>query len=115
MTEFGMMGGGYGMYPQEPAGGEYPVDPEELELMDLYSQMGVPEDGFDLPPMEQGDYVQARDMLGVPAPQLTDEDYTALAQRFGLTDNTGVSMFGEDPAYDSPYDITRLLGGGYEP
>lgn len=115
MNEFSMMGGGYEMYPQEPTGGEYPIDPEELELMDLYSQMGSPENEFDLPPPEQGGYVQTRDMLGVPTPQLTDDDYTALAQRFGLTDKTEGSMFGEDPAYDSQYDIVRLLGGVYEP
>lgn len=114
MNELGMMGGGFNMYPQEPGVGEYPVDPEEMELMDLYAQMGSPEEEFALPEPEQGDYVQTSDMLGAPAPQLSNEDFDLLAQRFGL-DSGGSSMFGGDPAYDVQYDIARLLGGEYEP
>lgn len=49
--------------------------------------------------------------MGQP-PRLSEADYMALAQQFGITPTGGLP--GNDPAYSSDYDIANVLGRAYE-
>lgn len=83
----------------------------DFAIQQLVEQYGVTPDQamqFIIAQGPQSTPVTPQTMLGINPPQLSPQDYAMLAQQFGL-DHTGV---GEDPAYDSEYDIAALLGGG---
>lgn len=78
---------------------QYGIQPEQaLELIMAQSQEQMP---------------NTSDILGQRAPQLSDEDFYALAQQFGLSPEQGFSGVGSDPSYGNDYDVARLLGGSY--
>lgn len=56
--------------------------------------------------------VTPQDVMGAPAPQLSEADYMALAQQFGLSPSG--TYAGTDPAYSGSYDIANILGRAYE-
>lgn len=84
-------------------------DPSMQELMAAYGQSGQP---------DMSGVVTAQDMLGRPAPQLSEQDYLALARQLGLVSDGDQSVtLGADPMtdpnYSDQYDIMSLLGGAY--
>lgn len=120
----GMPMGGMGMMsgqPQLGQPGEAISDPmQDPEFMravqSLVEQYGMSPEQATQALMEQlGQQQQMGVMqqtsMGQP-PQLSEADYMALAQQFGITPTGGV--LGNDPAYSSDYDIANVLGRAYE-
>lgn len=134
MDEFGLglgqqFGGGMPMggmdmtagQPQLGQPGQSMVDPmQNPEFMQavqsLVEQYGMsPEQATQALVEELGQSQQAGVMqqtnMGQP-PRLSEADYMALAQQFGITPTGWLP--GNDPAYSSDYDIANVLGRAYE-
>ncbi len=112
-----------GLNPQgQPMGFPMPNDPmlqaayQGDEAM-MGEMMGVPpmDDPYGLVGMEQPEGMDmgqelAYDMLGGPAPQLSQADLNSIAQRLGLTNyQPGVEM--TDPMYAPHFNVMNKLGG----
>lgn len=134
MDEFGLglgqqFGGGMPMggmemmagQPQLGQPGQSIVDPmQDPEFMQavqaLVERYGMsPEQATQALMAELGQQQQAGVMqqpsMGQP-PRLSEADYMALAQQFGITPTSGLP--GNDPVYSSDYDIANVLGRAYE-
>lgn len=92
--------------------GEYNQNMQDPSMQSLMSEMGQPE-----APNMMGT-VTPQDMLGQPAPQMSEQEYMALARQLGLVgDDEQQVILGADPmvdpSYNDQYDIMSLLGGAY--
>lgn len=99
-----------------------PIDPSmEQEIMALVQQLTTqygmsPEEALQFIVEQTNPTGQSsatpQGVMGAPAPQLSEADYMALAQQFGLTPSG--TYTGTDPAYSGSYDIANILGRAYE-
>lgn len=101
----------YGVGTPADMGGYIP-DIQNPAMQSLSSEMGQP-----MYPDMTG-VVTPEDMLGRPAPQMSESDYLMLARQLGLVadDEQSVTLGADpmaDPSYSSQYDIMSLLGGSY--
>ena len=101
----------YGLNSPADMGG-YNPDMQDPSMQSLMSEMGQPAE-----PNMMG-VVTPQDMLGQPAPQMSNTEYMALARQLGLVgDDEQQVILGADPmvdpGYNDQYDIMSLLGGAY--
>lgn len=101
----------YGLNSSADMGG-YNPDMQDPSMQSLMSEMGQPAE-----PNMMG-VVTPQDMLGQPAPQMSNTEYMALARQLGLVgDDEQQVILGADPmvdpGYNDQYDIMSLLGGAY--
>lgn len=101
----------YGLNTPADMGG-YNPDMQDPSMQSLMSEMGQPAE-----PNMMG-VATPQDMLGQPAPQMSQPEFMALARQLGLVgDDEQQVILGADPmvdpGYNDQYDIMSLLGGAY--
>lgn len=101
----------YGLNSPADIGG-YNPDMQDPSMQSLMSEMGQPAE-----PNMMG-VATPQDMLGQPAPQMSQPEFMALARQLGLVgDDEQQVILGADPmvdpGYNDQYDIMSLLGGAY--
>ena len=101
----------YGLNTPADMGG-YNQDMQDPSMQTLMSDMGQPAE-----PNMMG-VATLQDMLGQPAPQMSQPEFMALARQLGLVgDDEQQVILGADPmvdpSYNDQYDIMSLLGGAY--